>query len=132
MERKRIEKLPYMHRNPVKRRLLLAPEQWQRSSFIASSLGLTDLGTSVTTGPEFNERTDVLCPARACQDQLVNYARPRMFGSLIKHERRGRSSSITCEARDRLRLWPRLTSTGRIGIVSRHRAGGFGFSERLS
>ena len=31
-ERKRIEKPRYMHRNPVKRALLLEPEQWQWSS----------------------------------------------------------------------------------------------------
>ncbi len=32
-ERKRIEKLRYLHRNPVKRGLVLAPEQWRWSSF---------------------------------------------------------------------------------------------------
>ena len=32
-ERKRIEKLRYMHRNPVKRGLVLEPEQWRWSSF---------------------------------------------------------------------------------------------------
>jgi putative transposase len=32
-ERKRVEKLNYMHGNPVKRRLVLKPEQWQWSSF---------------------------------------------------------------------------------------------------
>ena len=31
-ERKRVEKLRYMHRNPVKRGLVLAPEQWEWSS----------------------------------------------------------------------------------------------------
>jgi len=31
--RKRIEKLSYMHRNPVKRGLVLEPEQWEWSSF---------------------------------------------------------------------------------------------------
>jgi putative transposase len=31
--RKRIEKLRYMHRNPVKGGLALEPEQWQWSSF---------------------------------------------------------------------------------------------------
>jgi len=30
---KRIEKLRYVHRNPVKRRLVLAPEQWEWSSY---------------------------------------------------------------------------------------------------
>jgi putative transposase len=32
-ERKRIENLRHMHRNPVKRGLLLEPEQWQWSSY---------------------------------------------------------------------------------------------------
>ena len=32
-ERKRIEKLRYMHRNPVKRGLVLEPEQWEWSSY---------------------------------------------------------------------------------------------------
>ncbi len=32
-ERKRVEKLRYMHRNPVKRGLVNEPEQWPWSSF---------------------------------------------------------------------------------------------------
>ena len=32
-ERKRVEKLRYMHRNPVKRGLVLEPEQWEWSSY---------------------------------------------------------------------------------------------------
>jgi putative transposase len=32
-ERKRVEKLRYMHRNPVKRGLVTEPEQWPWSSF---------------------------------------------------------------------------------------------------
>ncbi len=32
-QRKRVEKLKYMHRNPVKRGLVLAPEQWIWSSY---------------------------------------------------------------------------------------------------
>lgn len=31
--KKRVEKLRYMHRNPVKRGLVAAPEDWQWSSF---------------------------------------------------------------------------------------------------
>ena len=31
--RKRIEKLRYIHRNPVKRGLVESPDQWRRSSF---------------------------------------------------------------------------------------------------
>jgi putative transposase len=33
-ERKRIEKLRYIHRNPVKRGLVSSPEQWSWSSFL--------------------------------------------------------------------------------------------------
>jgi len=32
-EHKRLEKLRYMHRNPVQRGLVLEPEQWAWSSF---------------------------------------------------------------------------------------------------
>jgi len=38
-ERKRIEKLRYMHRNPVKRGLVEQPEQWRWSSFRAYCYG---------------------------------------------------------------------------------------------
>jgi putative transposase len=38
-EHKRIEKLRYMHRNPVKRGLVLSPELWNWSSFRAYALG---------------------------------------------------------------------------------------------
>jgi putative transposase len=38
-ERKRIEKLRYMHRNPVKRGLVERPEQWRWSSFRAYCYG---------------------------------------------------------------------------------------------
>ena len=31
--KKRVEKLKYMHRNPVKRRLLESPKQWRSSSY---------------------------------------------------------------------------------------------------
>ena len=32
-EKKRVEKLRYMHRNPVKRGLVLEPQQWDWSSY---------------------------------------------------------------------------------------------------
>jgi putative transposase len=38
-ERKRVEKLRYMHRNPVKRGLVESPELWRWSSYRAYSLG---------------------------------------------------------------------------------------------
>ncbi len=37
--KKRIEKLRYKHRNPVKRRLVTAPEDWEWSSFRAYACG---------------------------------------------------------------------------------------------
>ncbi len=42
-EEKRVEKLRYMHRNPVKRGLVEKPEQWQRSSFRHYATG--EIGT---------------------------------------------------------------------------------------
>jgi putative transposase len=39
-EEKRMEKLRYMHRNPVKRGLVDVPEQWAWSSFIHYSTGM--------------------------------------------------------------------------------------------
>jgi putative transposase len=38
-EHKRIEKLRYMHENPVRRRLVLAPEQWMWSSYRSYTSG---------------------------------------------------------------------------------------------
>src|SRR5882672_9809798 len=38
-ERKRVEKLRYIHRNPVKRGLVATPEQWAWSSFRAYAYG---------------------------------------------------------------------------------------------
>jgi len=38
-ERKRIEKLRYMHQNPVKRALVAAPDQWRWSSFRSYAYG---------------------------------------------------------------------------------------------
>ena len=40
-ERKRVEKLRYMHRNPVKRGLVNEPEQWPWSSFRSYLYGET-------------------------------------------------------------------------------------------
>jgi len=38
-ESKRVEKLLYMHSNPVKRGLVLEPEQWRRSSSRSYAFG---------------------------------------------------------------------------------------------
>ncbi len=38
-EKKRIEKLRYLHRNPVKRGLVASPELWKWSSFRSYALG---------------------------------------------------------------------------------------------
>jgi REP-associated tyrosine transposase len=51
-ERKRIEKLRYIHRNPVKRGLVAAPEQWRWSSFRWYSCG--------EVGPVRINDTDIL------------------------------------------------------------------------
>jgi putative transposase len=39
-ERKRVEKLRYMHRNPVKRGLVERPEDWKWSSFVHYATGI--------------------------------------------------------------------------------------------
>jgi putative transposase len=39
-EDKTIEKLRYMHRNPVKRGLVLGPEDWKWSSFVHYATGV--------------------------------------------------------------------------------------------
>ena len=44
-ERKRIEKLRYIHRNPVKRGLVASPEDWPWSSFRQYALGLNEIVT---------------------------------------------------------------------------------------
>jgi len=51
-EKKRVEKLRYMHRNPVKRGLVLGPEDWKWSSFLRWATG-----TETTV--------EVECPATA-------------------------------------------------------------------
>ena len=38
-EKKKLEKLRYIHRNPVKRGLVLAPEQWKWSSYLHYATG---------------------------------------------------------------------------------------------
>ena len=40
-KKKRVEKLPYMHRNPVKRGLVQEPEQWACSSYRHYAYGET-------------------------------------------------------------------------------------------
>ena len=53
-ERKRIEKLRYIHRNPVKRGLVASPDQWPWSSFCKYALDLKGPVTIATeTGAPF-------------------------------------------------------------------------------
>ena len=49
-ERKRIEKLRYIHRNPVRRGLVESPEQWAWSSFRQYGLGLKGTVTVAIPG----------------------------------------------------------------------------------
>jgi putative transposase len=42
-ERKRVEKLRYLHRNPVKRGLVARPEDWPWSSFRHDATGVEDV-----------------------------------------------------------------------------------------
>jgi len=49
-EKKRVEKLRYMHRNPVKRGLVLEPQQWPWSSF--RHYAYDDLGPVLVNEPQ--------------------------------------------------------------------------------
>ena len=49
-DKKRVEKLRYMHRNPVKRGLVLAPEQWRWSSYRHYAYG--EAGLVVVNEPQ--------------------------------------------------------------------------------
>jgi hypothetical protein len=76
-ERKRIEKLRYMHRNPVARGLVESPEHWAWSSFRAYAYG--DVGVvkliewpaaTMTTGPAASRR--LAAAHRTCANVLVS------------------------------------------------------------
>jgi putative transposase len=54
-EKKRVEKLRYMHRNPVKRGLILAPEQWAWSSY--RHYAYNELGPVAVDEPQRAELT---------------------------------------------------------------------------
>ena len=47
--KKRIEKLRYLHRNPVKRRLVEKPENWEWSSFCNYASGVEGVVVLLTT-----------------------------------------------------------------------------------
>jgi putative transposase len=67
-ERKRVEKLRYMHRNPVKRGLVVDPEQWMWSSFRHYKMG--------EAGPVLvNERKSVEMKLRGRAAELAKYDR---------------------------------------------------------
>jgi len=59
-ERKHIEKLRYMHRNPVKRGLVASPELWRWSSYRYCPLG--------ERGPV---KVDTLCSERKNQNRAL-------------------------------------------------------------
>jgi putative transposase len=62
-ERKRVEKLRYMHRNPVVRGLVAAPEEWAWSSFrhyAAGVEGVVEIESQWTA--QRRERTGVVAP----------------------------------------------------------------------
>ena len=62
-ERKRIEKLRYMHRNPVKRGLVESPQDWQSSSFrhyLTGEMGRVEIESEWTAA----RRSNLKIPAR--------------------------------------------------------------------
>ena len=60
-EAKRIEKLRYIHRNPVKRGLVERPEDWKWSSFVHYATGREGLSKSNRNGWRGGESRWVLC-----------------------------------------------------------------------
>jgi putative transposase len=63
-EEKRVEKLRYMHRNPVKRGLVEKPEQWQWSSFrhyATGELGAVEIESEWTGRRREAEACRLLC-----------------------------------------------------------------------
>jgi putative transposase len=68
-ELKRIEKLRYMHRNPVKRGLVQKPEQWQWSSFRHYATG--EMGTVEIESFWTGARRDGLKDSRSQSRDLV-------------------------------------------------------------
>jgi putative transposase len=60
-ERKRVEKLRYIHRNPVKRGLVARPEDWQWSSFMQWATGC--VGT-----------VEIECPSTALKRERMGMA----------------------------------------------------------
>jgi putative transposase len=60
-ERKRIEKLRYMHRNPVQRGLVASPDQWPWSSFHQYALGLQQtVAVTIPWAPELSIHSPTL------------------------------------------------------------------------
>ena len=63
-EEKRVEKLRYMHRNPVKRGLVEKPEQWKWSSFrhyATGELGVVEIESEWTAQRREAETSRLLC-----------------------------------------------------------------------
>jgi putative transposase len=60
-ESKRVERLKYIHRNPVKRRLAARPEDWQWSSFLQWSTGCEG-------------RVEIECPSTALKRERMGMA----------------------------------------------------------
>jgi putative transposase len=63
-EAKRIEKLRYIHRNPVRRGLVKAPEDWKWSSFVHYATGIQGLSRSNRNGRRVGENNRVSCSWR--------------------------------------------------------------------
>jgi putative transposase len=60
-ERKRVEKLRYIHRNPVKRGLVARPENWRWSSFLQWATGCEG-------------RVEIECPSTALKRERIGMA----------------------------------------------------------
>jgi putative transposase len=75
-EFKRVEKLRYMHRNPVKRGLVAKPEDWEWSSFMhyaTGKIGKVEIESEWTAWRR--EQNKMLVNARLCRPPFAKNAK---------------------------------------------------------
>jgi putative transposase len=89
-ERKRVEKLRYIHRNPVKRSLVARPEDWRWSSFLQWATG-------------YEGRVEIECPSTALRrEQMGMPLRVVRIPTLSQRTRQGWGNPVKFDATKRL------------------------------
>jgi len=89
-ERKRVEKLRYIHRNPVKRGLVARPEDWRWSSFLQWATG-------------YEGRVEIECPSTALRrEQMGMPLRVVRIPTLSQRTRQGWGNPVKFDATKRL------------------------------